>query len=334
MAASYLIIQTAFIGDVILATSVAERLHRVFPEARIDMLVRKGNEGVLEGHPFLHRVITWDKRRRYPEMWRAIRELRDTHYDTVINLQRFASSGIFTLAARSDRRIGFDKNPLSFLFTERFPHRIGVASQERAHEIDRCLALVDSFTDQRRDLPRIYPREQDILQVETYRGHRYVTCSPASVWFTKQWPESRWAELIRAFPPDLRVFLLGSPADRSLCERIARASGRDNAKVLAGSLGLLASAALMQHAQMNYTNDSAPLHLCSATDAPVTAIFCSTVPAFGFGPLSRRSCIAESGHALDCRPCGLHGHRACPEGHFRCADIDPKVLLATLDSES
>ena len=75
----------------------------------------------------------------------------------------------------------------------------------------------------------------------------------------------------------------------------------------------------MKGATMSYVNDSAPLHIASAMNAPVTAIFCSTVPAFGFGPLRANGHVVETKEELDCRPCGLHGHRACPKGHFKCA---------------
>jgi len=71
---------------------------------------------------------------------------------------------------------------------------------------------------------------------------------------------------------------------------------------------------------MNYVNDSAPMHLASAVNAPVTAVFCSTVPAFGFGPLSDKSFIAEKKEKLYCRPCTLHGKKSCPEQHFKCAE--------------
>ena len=82
---------------------------------------------------------------------------------------------------------------------------------------------------------------------------------------------------------------------------------------------------------MNYVNDSAPMHLASAVNAPVCVIYCSTVPHFGFGPLSDISNIVEVKENLDCRPCGLHGHRACPKGHFKCAQqIDVQQLLANL----
>ena len=73
---------------------------------------------------------------------------------------------------------------------------------------------------------------------------------------------------------------------------------------------------------MNYVNDSAPLHFASAMNAPVTAFFCSTSPKFGFTPLSDISIILETKSNLSCRPCGIHGKKECPEGHFKCGDID------------
>ena len=75
----------------------------------------------------------------------------------------------------------------------------------------------------------------------------------------------------------------------------------------------------MKTAVMNYVNDSAPLHFASAMNAPVTAIYCSTVPSFGFGPLSSVSKIVETKVQLDCRPCGLHGYKKCPVSNFNCA---------------
>jgi heptosyltransferase-2 len=70
---------------------------------------------------------------------------------------------------------------------------------------------------------------------------------------------------------------------------------------------------------MNYVNDSAPMHFASSVNAPVTAVYCSTIPAFGFGPLSDISHIVEIQEPLACRPCGLHGRQTCPLGHFNCA---------------
>jgi heptosyltransferase-2 len=163
----------------------------------------------------------------------------------------------------------------------------------------------------------IVPSASPEGDAEAPRSAPYITIAPASVWFTKQWTAEKWIELIKILPADHRIFLIGAPGDIPLCVRITREAGRG--EVLAGKLSLLGTAALMQGAAMNYVNDSAPLHIASAMHAPVTAVFCSTVPAFGFGPLHANSRIVERPAPLYCRPCGLHGYTACPEGHFKCA---------------
>jgi heptosyltransferase-2 len=145
--------------------------------------------------------------------------------------------------------------------------------------------------------------------------------APSSVWFTKQLPFEQWVKLIKkksAAEPASKIYLLGAKNEADYIDRIITAAGSDRAINLAGKFSFLDTASLMRDAAMNYVNDSAPLHIASAMNAPVTAFFCSTVPGFGFGPLSDRSIIAQTTENLDCRPCGLHGHRECPKGHFKC----------------
>ena len=326
----FLIIQTAFLGDAVLVTSIVEKLHAFFPDAAIDLVVRKGNDGLFDGHPFLRKLHVWDKRTgKTRDLFRLIGELRKVEYDHIINAQRFFSTGLMTALARGKEKIGYDKNPLSFLFSRAVKHVIGDTSTSLSvpHEVDRLNALIEHLTDGSRPLPGLYPSSKN--KAEFNASGPYVCVAPASVWFTKQWPEAKWIELIKGLSTDLRVLLIGAPGDVQLCERIAKVSGRG--EVLAGRLSLLGTAALMHGAAMNYVNDSAPLHIGSAMNAPVTAIFCSTVPAFGFGPLCENGRIVENTEKLDCRPCGLHGHAACPKGHFKCAlSIEVRQLSSDL----
>lgn len=317
----FLVIQTAFLGDAVLVTSILEKLHAHYPDAAIDLVVRKGNDGLFTGHPFLRKLYVWDKRTvKNRTLFTLIGELRKTEYDHIINCQRFFSTGLMTVMARGSEKVGYDKNPLSFLFTRTVKHVIG----DGRHEVDRLNALIAHLTDGTRPLPRLYPAAEDRAKVSallTRHMHglvSYVCIAPASVWFTKQWPEHKWIELVKALPGDRQVFLIGAPGDAALAQRIIAASGRG--VDLTRELKLLESAALLGGAVMTYVNDSAPLHIASAMNAPVTAIFCSTVPAFGFGPLRANGRIVEITEKLDCRPCGLHGHKACPKGHFRCAE--------------
>jgi heptosyltransferase-2 len=317
----FLVIQTAFLGDAVLATALLEKLIAFYPDATIDLVVRKGNEGLFAGHPFLNKLHVWDKRNgKKRDLFRVIGELRCVEYDHVINCQRFFSTGLMTLLARGKEKVGYEKNPLSAFFTRKVKHVIG----DGRHEVDRLNALIEHLTDGSRPMPELHPEPWELDDLKSELGLRgekdgqpYVCIAPASVWFTKQLPVEKWIELIKALPAEQRIVLIGAPGDATLCEHIAKAAGRG--EVLAGKLSLLGTAALMQGATMNYVNDSAPLHIASAMNAPVTAIFCSTVPAFGFGPLRENGRVVETPEKLDCRPCGLHGHKACPKGHFKCA---------------
>ncbi len=311
-----LIIQTAFIGDVILATVLIEQIRQDYPEAQIDFLLRKGNEGLLEGHPHLKEVLVWNKKeKKLFNLLQIIRKIRQKRYDLVINLQRFGSSGLMTILSGAKQTVGFDKNPFSRFFHRQVKHSF----EEGKHEVERNLALLSHLTPVKKIRPVLYPQPADQIKAQVYKTQTYICIAPTSVWFTKQWPAQQWIAFINTLPQNWLVYLLGGPDDWEACEAIREQAQHPKVHNLAGELSLLASAALMKDAHMNYVNDSAPMHLASAMNAPVCAVYCSTIPAFGFGPLSEQSTVIETREKLACRPCGLHGHRACPEGHFKCA---------------
>lgn len=314
-----LVIQTAFTGDAILATSLLEQLRTKFPNVDIDLLIRKGNEGLFNGHPFLRKLYVWEKKKaKLWNLFRLLLAIRKEQYDHVINLQRFAGSGFLTAFSKGKETIGFDKNPLSSLFSKKIKHVIG----DGRHEIARNAELIAHLAGNEISKPKLYPTDADRLAIKKYQQSNYSCMAPGSVWFTKTWPEDQWIELateITSRKSTELIYLLGAPGEQPLCERISKALGENRCINLAGRLSLLESAALMEKASMNYVNDSAPMHLASSMNAPVTAIYCSTIPAFGFGPLSTNSKTVETSQTLGCRPCGLHGHKGCPEGHFICA---------------
>ncbi len=327
----FLIIQTAFIGDVVLATCLIEKLHFHFPGAQIDFLLRKGNENLLDGHPFLHEILIWDKQKhKRRNLWKMLRMIRKKKYDKVINVQRFTATGFLTAFSGAKETIGFDKNPLSFLFTKRIKHIVSNGKNVK-HEIERNNELVKYFTDEKVLKPRLYPSADDEAKVAPYKKTEFITISPASVWFTKQYPREKWIELINSVQSIYAIYLLGSPADFDIADEIRKGTTNTSVINLCGKLSILQSAALMKDAVMNYVNDSAPMHVASAINAPATAIYCSTLPSFGYGPLSDKNFIVEIQEELYCRPCTTHGRRSCPEKHFKCAyDIKVDQLMHAL----
>ena len=334
MPRSILFIQTAFIGDVVLATALLEKWHATHPDDRIDMLVRKGNEALLQNHPFLTEVLVWDKKRgKLRNLLLLLRTIRARRYDIVVNVQRFFATGLMTAFSGARETIGFDRNPLSRLFTRSVRHAADRGGGP-LHEVERNQRLIAHHCPGPTARPRLHPLEADYEAVREYQAKPYICLAPSSVWFTKQYPEEKWVSFLRRVPADLHVLLIAGPGDSGLCQRIREAAGGgDRIRNLAGRLSFLQSAALQQGANMNFVNDSAPLHFASALNAPVTAVFCSTIPDFGYGPLSDDSAIVQHPPGLECRPCGIHGHKRCPKGHFQCAyGIPDADLLARIPS--
>lgn len=318
-----LVIQTASIGDVILATAVVEQLHREYPHAYIDFLVKKGIEPIFDAHPFIRQVLIWDKSIKWKSWRRLLQTIRRQRYDIVINIQRFFLTGLWTILSNAKETRGFDKNPCSFFFSKKVPHTI----QKGVHETDRNYALIADLVHFPKERPRLYPLNFPPI---VHDNTLYYTISPASLWNTKQYPFEKWIELIRLLPKNAFIFLLGGKKDQLLCQKIKEAASDYQIEIKAGKLSLLESAALMSGAKMNYVNDSSPLHLASSMNAPVTAIYCSTTPDFGFGPLSDQSYIIQNAQC-ECKPCGLHGKKNCPKKHFDCGyKIDTQQFLPTL----
>ncbi|WP_291728900.1 glycosyltransferase family 9 protein [Bernardetia sp.] len=344
-----LLIQTAFIGDVILATSLIESVYATYPTAKIDFLLRKGNENLLQEHLLLNEVLIWDKKNKYKSLFKLLKKIRSAQYDAVLNLQRFGATGLLTAFSKAKIKAGFKKNPFSWAFTHKYEHII-TTDPNSPHEIERNSKVLESIGINELRKPKLYPSAADKEKVKEFIHNDFICIAPTSVWFTKQYPLQKWIDCIKKLlleeenyknlSPNFEIHLLGAPSDRENCQKIVdeleckiiQKNLGFKVNNLAGKLSLMQSAALMQHTKLVLANDSAPLHLASSVNAPVCAVFCSTVPAFGFTPLSDTSFIIETEKKLDCRPCGLHGYKSCPKGHFECAEsIKTEQILRVVE---
>ena len=317
-----LIIQTAFIGDVILATSLIESTKNAYPQAQIDFLLRKGNESLLGVNPHLNQVLIWNKKEgKIRGLLKLLREIRANKYDAVMVVQRFFNAGLLAGLSGAKRIVGFHSNPLSFLFTDKIIHKIPHPTDSGFfHEVQRNHQLLSALTKEEvpnasEIPPKLYFNQKHHDKIKSLDlSEPYFVLAPSSVWFTKQWQKSKWVELIEKLNTAGTIVLIGGPDDKEYLDSLG-----GEVINLAGKLNLVDSALLMKNAKRVFVNDSAPLHLASSVNAKTTAIFCSTVPDFGYTPLSTDNVLIQR-ERLDCMPCGLHGKKACPLGHFKCSE--------------
>jgi heptosyltransferase-2 len=333
-----LIIQTAFIGDTILASQFVRAVKDQYPNSKIHFFLRKGNESVIQGLPTVEKVWIWDKDSgKTKNLLKLVWELRSIKFDMVFNLHRHFNSGFVSALMKSPFKAGFKQNPLSFFYTHSVDHLIPHKTMSgNWHEVQRNLQLLQKaeptleiLTEAKRYKPELPLLEKNFNKIAPWAAGDYFVVAPASVWFTKAWSEHKYRELTLELSKMGKVLFIGAPTDKDLCDRIRK--DIPQTENLCGLLNLLDSAALMKNAKRVFVNDSAPLHLASCVNAKTTAIFCSTVQEFGYTPLADDSLVIDMGNSLSCRPCGLHGYKSCPLNHFKCSeDIEVKRVLATI----
>src|ERR1700682_543087 len=308
-----LVIQTSFLGDVILTTPLIGELAKRGP---VDVLVTPEGAAVLANNPNIRTVIRYDKRGTYGSalnLWQTIRELRSRRpYDAAYLAQGSFRSGLLAIMTGAKQRIGFASSTGRALYTNQIRYRPDRHHAERLWS----LAMSDCADPPTRDQirPRLYPSDEERHRVDSLLRQSgsieepFVALAPGSAWGTKRWPY--YAELAKRLADDFRIAIIGSEADSAVAAQIIGSLPPDSA-INGVGLPLLASAELIGRAQAIVTNDSAPQHLASAMGTPTLTIFGPTVPEFGFGPIAQRHAVA--GHeSLSCRPCHRHGPRTCP----------------------
>jgi heptosyltransferase-2 len=308
-----LVIQTAFLGDVVLTTPLLARLAAWF--GPVDVVSTPAAAALIESHPAVRRTISYDKRgtdRGFGGFRRLADRLAEARYPRVYLPHRSWRSAALAFSAHIPERIGFDDSPAAFLYSERVSRPKGV------HESARLLALA-GHSRRQEQTPRVelVLTDADRAAAAAWLARRgiatgFVAVAPGSIWGTKRWP--RYAELVTRL--DRPVVVLGSEADAPLAAEVA-AGAPGRAHSAAGTLSLRESAAIIERAALLVTNDSAPLHLATGVGTPVVAVFGPTAPSQGFGPLGNRTRVVQE-TGLWCRPCSPHGPEVCPFGHHAC----------------
>jgi len=328
-----LVIQTSFLGDVILTTPLIAELAKRGP---VDVLATPGGATALANNPDIRSVIPYDKRNTYGSaqgLWQTLKQIRSRRpYEAAYLAQGSFRSGLIAMMTGAQDRIGFASSTGRLLYTRQ------VAYRPDRHHAERLwsLAMSDCADPPTRDQirPRLYPSDEDRHRVDSLLRQSgdieepFVALAPGSAWGTKRWPY--YVELAKRLADDFRIAIIGSKADSEVASQIIDALRPGAVINGVGTLPLLASAELIGRAQAIVTNDSAPQHLASAMGTPTLTIFGPTVPEFGFGPLAERNTVAGNSN-LSCRPCDRHGPQRCPLGHWRCMrELTPEYVSSLL----
>lgn len=315
-----LVVQTAFLGDVVLTTPLLTVL--AARHGPLDVVTTPAAAPLLEPHPAVRRVIRYDKHgadRGVRGLLRLARALGAERYEAAYLPHRSLRTAALAWLARVPTRVGFADGWPAF-YTDVRPHPRG------AHAADRLLALAGAVSE--RPGPSLAVTDADRAATAAFLAAHavrepFAALAPGSIWGSKRWPH--FAALARRLAEHGDVVVVGGREDAELGDAVVAAVGEEEqrggrpgrAVNACGALTLRQSVEAIRRAGLLVTNDSAPLHFAQAVGTPTVAIFGPTVPAFGFGPRGPRDRVAEL-DGLPCRPCSPHGPPRCPLGHHQC----------------
>ncbi|MCD4830011.1 MAG: lipopolysaccharide heptosyltransferase II [Candidatus Cloacimonetes bacterium] len=318
-----LVVQTAFLGDVILITPLIRGLKEIFPEARIDALIRPQNAAVLNNNPYIDKLLFFDKsKRRMREFFRVAKAIKTEKYTVAVTPHSSFTTALLLFLGGIKRRVGYNRYLARHFLTDKFPHRKNV------HKTVKNLELLKAFSDESFDnATEIYPSAEDTLLADkAISNPNTIVFAPGSVWATKRWPAEYYASLAAMLKEKgYEVVFSGGAAEALLCDEIIAQSGC-RLQNFAGKLSVTQSAAVFRACRLLISNDSGALHIANAVNTPVYAFFGPTVTTLGYYPYKEKDRVFEVDIA--CRPCGSHGGRACHMKHFDCMrKIEPQTVL-------
>ncbi len=313
-----MVVQTAFLGDAILATPLLTAIKRKFPRSKLALVCRKG-----VGEFFLKTGLAdeiFEINKNDPaSMAQTFSAGRAFKPDLILSPHQSFRTALFVWSCRAPYSIGF-KNFWNF-----WAFKKTISRDMKLHDALRQLSLMQSLeslgeTVSLQDPEILFPHisPSKLIQGTDSKFTEIkgaVALAPGSQWATKRWALSGFIGCAREYlKHGEKVVLVGSPDEILIANEIIKEI--PEAISLVGKTSVTELAQVLSQCRLLITNDSGAMHVATVMGTPVVSVFGPTVPSQGYSPWSLQSSIVQTD--LDCRPCGAHGHERCPLGHHNC----------------
>lgn len=319
-----LVIKMRHLGDVLLSSPVFHVLKQKLPHAEIDALVYSESCPMLEGHPAIHRLISYDRAwkklslfKRLKKEIQLLRNIRKKSYDLVINLTEGDRGAIICRTSKAKIRVGFDPDGKGFFGKKSLYTHIVKKIHTLRHTVERNLDALRiigispdpadrklSFAIAEKDKERM----AQLLKEHGFSAGNYILIHPASRWKFKCWPIPKVRELIEKLLRQQKKIIITSgndPEEMQMVAEILKGIESDQVLNVAGKINLKELGALIQNAESLLCVDSVSFHMASALKARVVALFGPTSDVV-WGPWQNPNAkvLAQN---FSCRPCYQDG---------------------------
>lgn len=276
-----LIIKPSSLREVVHGLQVAASLRAQRSDLHISWIVRENLAPLVKLCEGVDRVYLFNRSEGVRGFLRLIREVRQTHFDYVFDLQGQLRTGLMTWRARATRKVGRSdaREGAGFFYHEKVPLPPGGEQSHALEILLRFCALLDAKPELRGELRFREATDLNLSFLEGRRGQKPILMFPDSRRIERRWNGFRqFTDLVLRDGTGRKIVWAGNNPE----------AYRSNAPEgqflnLTGNTSLVSLAALIRRADWVICNDSGPLHLAAALGIKTLGLFGPTDPRL-FGP--------------------------------------------------
>jgi lipopolysaccharide heptosyltransferase II len=314
-----LILRLSSIGDIILTSAFLRQVKDRYKDAEIDFVVKEQYLDLVKNNPNLDNIFTLHKTGTVNALNNLRKTIEKNQYDFIFDLHN-------NLRTRGLLK-NFKENKISRIKKNKIKRAILV--EFKINLFKQIISIPQRYlkTGQKFDIKddnkglELFFDEKTEQSVEKkvlgkLNNGAFIAVGPGASFFTKQWPTNYFQEWIEIFLKERKekILLLGG---QDAEDKFSKLDINDRVINLIGKTTLLESAYIIKKAKALLSNDSGLMHMATAVQTPVAAIFGSTVEELGFAPFRSKNLIIQN-ESLWCRPCSHIGKNKCPLAHFKC----------------
>jgi lipopolysaccharide heptosyltransferase II len=327
-----LIIRLSSIGDILLSTPFVRQVRQAFPNAIIDYIVKSKYQELLNANPNIDSLLVIDTDRGYKELKKLRKHIQNTSYNYIFDLHNNIRSNYLRYRVNADYINSIKKNKFkqsALVYFNKNKYKTILSIPDRYLQVGETVGVCDDGLGLDLYWKNSYENRLHQILKENGLNHLpepYICVAPGAGFFTKRWPLESYKHLLTHIHKEYQIpcVLLGGQDDEKLGTYL---SINNNIYNLVGKTSLLDSAIILSKSSLLVANDSGLMHMATAVQIPVIAIFGSSVKELGFFPYRSVHKVIEL-DGLDCRPCSHIGKSYCPKKHFKCMkDISPETVF-------
>lgn len=286
-----------WLGDVVMSTAFIASVKQLYPDAQVDVIIKKELRGIATLISGLNQLYSFSKQ-EYPGLGGAYRfgkQLRNENYDLFFTLPDSISSAMMGWATKAKKRVGYGKEGGFFLLTKVCKKPIN------AHRVVEYVGLFEQFTGTKINSPQVKLNAKSADQ-----NNKQVLINFNSEASSRRMPVDKGISLINKLTnsfPDINFAFIGSPKDAEYVDQFLKSVDQpDRLKNYAGKTDLVGLAVLMASSRALLTTDSGPAHLANSLGTPTIALF-GAGDEHNTSPYNKYNLTVIRAGKLECEPC-------------------------------